>query len=249
MGWEQSDWLAELSTGAKLGWVLLLGYVKSAGVRGEVKALSVRGAARRWGVGPSEIHELLDAATEGDDPALHVEDGVWTIPNWDDYQKPDPTAVERKRRERGHGMSQRDTVTDGVTCRVTETLTLTETETKPTAKRARALPDDWNPDDTHYAIARERGLTVGRELDGMRDWASSKGVRRLDWAATFRNWLRRATPDRQDQERRASLDFRARHQQPATTPDSEPTVPKEQVSAMLELVKDRMRISGPGRSA
>jgi hypothetical protein len=63
--------------------------------------------------------------------------------------------------------------------------------------RASRLPDDFVPDETCEAIAREHGFTRAhwqRTIDGFRDyWKAQPGGKGLkaDWQATCRNWLRR----------------------------------------------------------
>jgi phage replication O-like protein O len=60
--------------------------------------------------------------------------------------------------------------------------------------RKRALPDDWTPNEGHRRIAAELGIDLKRENEKMCDWALSKGEKRADWDATFRNWLRSDIP-------------------------------------------------------
>lgn len=63
-------------------------------------------------------------------------------------------------------------------------------------RRGTRLPDEWMPD---QAFARQEGLSGAdceREADKFRDhWRSQPGQRgvKLDWAATWRNWVRNAT--------------------------------------------------------
>lgn len=58
--------------------------------------------------------------------------------------------------------------------------------------RSRRVPATFAPDESHHAIAEERGVDLQRELASMRDHEFASA--RSDWAATFRNWLRRASP-------------------------------------------------------
>jgi len=60
----------------------------------------------------------------------------------------------------------------------------------------RILPDDFAPTAEHVTIARESGANLELEFAKMRDWAAENAVRKADWNATFRNWLRRAGPSR-----------------------------------------------------
>jgi len=63
-------------------------------------------------------------------------------------------------------------------------------------KKGTRLPKDWQPDAALADFAAGRGFTgaaLAEELDRFRDyWASQPGQRgtKLDWPATFRNWLR-----------------------------------------------------------
>jgi hypothetical protein len=58
---------------------------------------------------------------------------------------------------------------------------------------AHPLPPDWRPttEDSNSAI-EELGLEVARsELATFRDWNGSRGIKRCDWNAAWRNWVRR----------------------------------------------------------
>ncbi|MQA76722.1 MAG: hypothetical protein GEU88_20910 [Solirubrobacterales bacterium] len=57
-------------------------------------------------------------------------------------------------------------------------------------KRARQLPDAWQPNENHYQIARDLGRDIDRETERFRDHALSKRRTLVDWDAGFRNWLR-----------------------------------------------------------
>lgn len=64
-------------------------------------------------------------------------------------------------------------------------------------KRGSRLPPDWKPAETELAWARAQnpGLDVQREADKFRDfWIAKPGREgvKLDWAATWRNWIRNA---------------------------------------------------------
>jgi len=69
----------------------------------------------------------------------------------------------------------------------------------PKAQPARGcrLPDDWKPDDelTAWAKGQRPDLNVSQQIESFRDyWKSTPGAkgRKIDWAATFRNWIRNA---------------------------------------------------------
>ena len=69
-------------------------------------------------------------------------------------------------------------------------------KTRGRKTRATRLPHDWRPEPADLCFARDRGFTPDqtRELvAGFCDywWAKPDGVK-LDWAATWRNWIRNA---------------------------------------------------------
>lgn len=97
VGWDDSDWIAELSTGAQLAWVKLLCHCKRDGVRGVCKAISPSVAARRWNVTADDVREMIEAGRR--DGAIHYEDGTWTLTTWTHYQG-DPSNRDRQRRYR-----------------------------------------------------------------------------------------------------------------------------------------------------
>lgn len=59
------------------------------------------------------------------------------------------------------------------------------------------LPDGFTVDLEMRAWADNEGVTidVDRETEKFRDYWVSKGERRVDWTATWRNWIRRAQDD------------------------------------------------------
>lgn len=91
---------------------------------------------------------------------------------------------------------------------VAESDTESDTEKKKLAARKRAdarrgsrLPDDWKPGADLIEAMRAEGIpddVSRRELPRFRDyWLAQPGAKgvKLDWDATWRNWLRRATED------------------------------------------------------
>jgi hypothetical protein len=64
----------------------------------------------------------------------------------------------------------------------------------PKQARWRVVPEEFEPTDEHRRIARERGLDFNLELAKFRDHEFDKP--KSDPHATFRNWLRNATPPR-----------------------------------------------------
>jgi hypothetical protein len=58
--------------------------------------------------------------------------------------------------------------------------------------RKRKLPDDWKPKAQHHTIASELGVDLVRELEKFLDHCKANAWRKVDWDATFSNWLRTA---------------------------------------------------------
>ena len=81
--------------------------------------------------------------------------------------------------------------------------------------RGSRLPTEWEPPETYVAFARERGLSdqsIKDELERFYDHfiaaPGQKGVK-LDWFATWRNWIRRAPEFRPNGPKQESLTDRA----------------------------------------
>jgi len=105
VAWEESEWLDVLDGEARGCWPRLLCLVKRDGVKGRTKRPSLRVLARRWSVPMQAIEAMEEAALEGTEdnpPALELEGGDWIVTGWDRYQD-DPTAAERKQRQRDQG--------------------------------------------------------------------------------------------------------------------------------------------------
>lgn len=86
----------------------------------------------------------------------------------------------------------------GATAAAPEPLNHQGTIREPVKARGTRLPPDWQPDADLLAFAAERGWGGARladELDAFRDyWHAAPGAKgvKLDWSATFRNWIRKA---------------------------------------------------------
>lgn len=61
-------------------------------------------------------------------------------------------------------------------------------------KRATALPADWMPSNAHRLLAADLKVDVEFEAVKFRDWTVANAVTKVDWEATFRNWLRNSKP-------------------------------------------------------
>lgn len=186
--WSQSEWLAVLPPASRLAWVELIGYVKAHGYDGKVRSVTPAVFGRMVGIESTDVSTLLTAAIE--DGALEHTDGNWIITGWREHQG-DPSAKTRMRRYRG---SVTEVTRNDRSVTPTETETETEKKNPSGSKKKKALPEDWQPNEKHIAMAAQLGLDAAFEAEKMRDWAASQAVRRVDWDAAFRNWLRNAKP-------------------------------------------------------
>jgi len=63
--------------------------------------------------------------------------------------------------------------------------------------RAKRLPKDWEPSSEIYiwAVQERRDLDISAEVEKFRDYWCAKAGKdgaKLDWSATWRNWIRNA---------------------------------------------------------
>lgn len=68
----------------------------------------------------------------------------------------------------------------------------------PSAKRGQRLAPDWQPSDADVAFAVEHRVNWRQEAESFRDyWCAKSGsdAAKLDWSATWRNWVRRSRKD------------------------------------------------------
>lgn len=194
-------------------WTAMLEAASQSNPRGSLQSWSDEDVGASLDIDESEIRAIREAMIG---KTLH-EDGKSLI-GWEKRQpkreRQDDTAADRKRAQR-----ERDMASSGVTVRdkpmshhVTprgeerrEEKKEQEQEHAPQAsasvpsKRGSRLPDDWRPDETELAWAASAcpGIDARREAEKFRDYwrakAGKDGVK-LDWSATFRNWLRNAKP-------------------------------------------------------
>lgn len=134
------------------------------------------------------------------------EDGRFEPHNWRGRQYKtdvtDPTNAERQKRYRDRHRNGRNTVTDTVTDKRPETEADTEQKSSlrsdsARAKRGARLAEDWRPCEADWgeALAKLGSRAAGEELSKFKDyWKAQPGQRgvKLDWDATWRNWIRNA---------------------------------------------------------
>lgn len=96
--------------------------------------------------------------------------------------------AEKSGEETGNGSN----LTGGSRGNVTAIVTASRDARRP--KGWTRVPVEWQPNDAHCAIARERNVDFDLELSKFRDHDFARPKRDAD--ATFRNWLRNAQPSR-----------------------------------------------------
>lgn len=102
--WNCSDWVAELSPGARLAWIMLLCHCREAGVNGTVKHMSYKTASRRWDIPESQIAEMYERAVEDGAIVLSIDEegsSMASITNWDKYQDSSAERVRKWREKKG----------------------------------------------------------------------------------------------------------------------------------------------------
>lgn len=75
-----------------------------------------------------------------------------------------------------------------------------ELKVKPARKRARQLPANWKPIDSHITKAFERGVNIDHEVEQFRSYHEARATTFVDWDKAFHNWLGKAFPDRRIQQ-------------------------------------------------
>jgi len=138
-----------------------------------------------------------------------ISDEVWAVVTrlWPSYEADMAKSAEVSERRRKAAQRRWDAIamqeqckadakqmqTDANNKTVINTVIKTGTRTRtPSGVRGRRAPSGFTPDQSHRAIAAERGIDLDAELARFVDheFATAKS----DWSATFRNWLRRAQP-------------------------------------------------------
>jgi uncharacterized protein YdaU (DUF1376 family) len=104
-------------------------------------------------------------------------------------------AAERERAANAHGNAPSIGQAMPEQCPPTPTPAVKSKEKAGAATRGTRLPKDWEPSAEDKAYAVERQVDWKKEAEAFKDWwiaaAGAKGVK-LDWAATWRTWVRRA---------------------------------------------------------
>jgi hypothetical protein len=157
-------------------------------------------------------------------------DGSWWFHDWAEYQPSRETVLaeraatrERvaKHRSQRSSNSSSNGVTNGATNGVSTPAptrpdpTSTSNEVERTATRGSRLPEAWMPSELSRARAAKDAPLVDlrRETETFRDyWTAQPGQKgvKVDWDATWRNWMRRKQDDLTARQARPTPEQRAR---------------------------------------
>lgn len=78
----------------------------------------------------------------------------------------------------------------------------------PPKGKGTRLPENWYPSDEGCQLAASLGVNPNTEIEVFRDYwiavSGSKGVK-LDWDATWRNWVRRSKPSAQNKKSQSEI--------------------------------------------
>ena len=170
--------------------------------------------AFRLRVRKTELHKILDtlfAAGLLDRDENSTTPARLSVHKWSERQRKSDDVSQRVARHRA-GNSGNETLQDTLPKRTVEEDTEEEknrqeererknvTADKPPSRTPKPqpmpMPDGFEPPiDWAWQELSLTPQVVIAEMDKMRDWALSKGERKLDWQATARNWLRRTVND------------------------------------------------------
>lgn len=131
-----------------------------------------------------------------------VADGLIRITNWDKRQFESDNVTKRtrafKERSKEQGKERSHPVPGNVRRNGTEAETETDEEANASSrprKRATRLPDDWKPSPADVEWQRAKGISdllARRAFEKFANYwraKSGKDAAKLDWSATWRNWL------------------------------------------------------------
>lgn len=178
------------------GWVNLL----SLAARNEGDLPPVEDIAFALRMSEIEAQELIDYLIEKelvDETEYGLEPHNWNGRQYKSDVSTDRVKRFRKRQRNG------DETPDETPPEQNRTDSDTETEQKEPAPRKRVaskrgtrIPDDWKPDEvlTSWALIENPGIDLKKTIDSFTDyWRAKAGSAavKLDWDATFRNWVRR----------------------------------------------------------
>lgn len=169
--------------------------------------LASRYAVARWGV--EVLQELC--SNDDDKPSLVEVEKGWLIHDYAEHQDTKEDIEARVARNKANGQKgglakSKRVAKQPASKSVSENLAETETEThNPTGKpvgeprkRATRIPADWIPSEITIAAMKAECPNVDAKAEHRKFidyWTakSGKDAAKLDWDATWRNWIRRAS--------------------------------------------------------
>lgn len=118
---------------------------------------------------------------------------IISITNWDKYQEDDSQLDSRMTGERQADDRRATTSKEDKKERKEEENIPPLVPPKRVTSKGTKIPDDFMPNETCLNVAQEEGFdndSLNRELANFIDYWKGNGKTKLDWQATFRNWLR-----------------------------------------------------------
>ncbi|MDU4679062.1 MAG: hypothetical protein E6Y21_00745 [Cutibacterium avidum] len=173
---------------------------------------------RLYGQVVNWAHQRINRPTRSRIPPLTSDDEIETDPFSESSVSPHGALTEdslqeqgnKGTREQGNGGSRRcggdDSSTDLALVDDTAPADAVASPT-PKTKRGSRLPDGWQPERSDANLAAEASFDaawLGDQLNRFRDyWTAVTGAKgtKLDWDATWRNWIRRSGDERSPKRR------------------------------------------------
>lgn len=157
--------------------------------------------SRELEMSPEEAAAAFDACNAS--LLLTSDDSHVSIVGWDPVEwgggKPSTHPDRVRQRVQQHRERKREGANDvtppPVTGNGSNAVTLEERRGEESVgrKKKRALPPTWNPNKSHTEQATTLGLDLEREAKNFRNHAAANGRTQVDWDASFRVWLDKAT--------------------------------------------------------
>lgn len=198
IAFDEDPWIQPLSDAAFRAFVEMNGYSRRNDLDGVIPA---RYAVKRWGA--EVLQEIADARP--DSPFFVVTSDHCILTKYERHQ--DTTEARAKRsainRENGRQGGRKRVANRVASEPLSETQanssepqaeSETESETRKAFPTKRAIPDDWQPNEGHYAKAKELQVDLKREAATFRAHAEANGRHVVRWDAAFTQWLLKANP-------------------------------------------------------
>lgn len=198
IAFDEDPSIEPLSDAAFRAFVEMNGYSRRNDLDGEIP---VRLAVKRWGT--DVLEELADARPESPFVVVGPEFCVLTK-----YARHQDTTEAREKRSEINRLNGRQGGRKRAANRVAseplsetqanpsepQAESETESETRKAFPTKRAIPDNWQPNEGHYAKAKELRVDLKREAATFRAHAEANGRQVVRWDAAFTQWLLKATP-------------------------------------------------------